>query len=111
MIRGEAVYAVNCAISDDDEVYFRGEPQMAKVKRIENNPRVLIGPRSIRGKPRGPLAEGWAGVLPATESQRAYELIRGNWSPAMWPSEIAMDRVGVSVVYVKIRAARLPADA
>jgi PPOX class probable F420-dependent enzyme len=105
---GEAVPTpVNCAISDDNKVYFRSEPQMAKVKRIESNPRVLVGPCSARGKPRGPLAEGSARVLRADESQRAYELVRGNWSPAMWPSEMAMDRLGVSVVYIEIRPAHL----
>jgi uncharacterized protein len=94
---------VNCAISEDGRVYFRSEPDMAKIKRIENDPRVLIAPCSLRGKPRGPLAEGRARLLPTAESESAYDLIRKNWSPAMWPSEMAMDRLGVPMVYVEVR--------
>lgn len=93
---------VNCAISEDGRVYFRSEPQMAKIKRIENNPRVLVGPCNIRGKPRGPLSEGRARILSAAENEPAYTLIRHNWSPALWPSEMAMDRLGVPVVYVEV---------
>jgi PPOX class probable F420-dependent enzyme len=93
---------VNCAISEDGRAYFRSEPQTAKIKRIESNPRVLIGPCNIRGKPHGPLAEGRARILSAAESEPAYTLIRDNWSSAMWPSEMAMDRLGVSVVYVEV---------
>lgn len=99
---------VNCAISEDGVVYFRSEPQMAKIKRIESNPRVLIGPCNIRGKPRGPLAEGHARVLPEAESAAAYALVRANWSPGMWPSEMAMDRMGVSMVYVEVRGGPAP---
>jgi uncharacterized protein len=95
---------VNCAISEEGRAYFRSEPQTAKIKRIESNPRVLIGPCNIRGKPRGPLAEGRARVLSAAESKPAYSLIRGNWNPAVWPSEMAMDRLGVPVVYVEVRS-------
>jgi PPOX class probable F420-dependent enzyme len=93
---------VNCAVSEDGRLFFRSEPQMAKIKRIANNPRVLVGPCNVRGKPRGPLAEGLARILPVEDSDLAYSLIRKNWSPTMWPSEMAMDGLGVSVVYIEV---------
>jgi PPOX class probable F420-dependent enzyme len=106
---GEAVPTpVNCALSDDGRLFFRSEPHTAKIKRIANNPRVLVGACSMRGKPRGPLAYGTARVLATEESARAYGLIRRNWSPTMWPSEMAMDRLGVDAVYVEV-VARSPA--
>jgi uncharacterized protein len=94
--------AVNCGLSDDGKLYFRSEPHLAKIKRITNNSRVLLAPCNIRGKPLGPLAEGTARILPPAESARAYAAIRGNWSPAMWPSEMGMDRLGVQMVYVEV---------
>ena len=100
---GEAVATpVNCAISEQGRAYFRSEPQTAKIRRIEDNPRILVGPCNIRGKPRGPLAEARARILSAEESKRAQALIRENWSVAMRPGELAMDRLGVEVVYVEV---------
>lgn len=99
---------VNCALSEDGALYFRSEPHTAKIKRITNNPRVLVGPCNLRGKPRGALAEGQARVLPTADSDIAYELIRKNWGPSMWPSEMAMDRLGVEVAYVEIRGKDSP---
>jgi PPOX class probable F420-dependent enzyme len=101
---GEAVPTpVNCGVSDDGRLFFRSEPHMAKIKRIANNPRVLVGPCNVRGKPRGPLAEGTARLLPEEEDELAYSVIRKNWAPTMWPSEMAMDGLGVQVVYVEVR--------
>jgi PPOX class probable F420-dependent enzyme len=96
---------VNCALSDDGRLFFRSEPHTAKVKRLASEPRVLVGPCNVRGKPRGPLAAGTARTLAPDDSEQAYRLIRKNWSAAMWPSEMAMDRLGVEVVYVEVKAA------
>ncbi len=95
---------VNCALSEEGKLYFRTEPQTAKVKRIANDSRVLVGPCNLRGKPRGELAAGRAQVLPEAESETAYELIRANWSATMRPGELIMDGVGVEVVYVEVQA-------
>lgn len=96
---------VNFGLSEDGKLYFRSEPQVAKIRRIRNNSRVLIGACNVRGKPRGPLAVGTARILPSTERKQAYTLIRANWSPAMWPGERALDILGVQVVYVEVTAA------
>jgi PPOX class probable F420-dependent enzyme len=93
---------VNVGLSDDGRLYFRTEPHVAKVRRIRNNPRVLVGPCSLRGKPRGPMAEGIARVLEPDESQPAAALVAANWSAAMRPGERGMDLLGVPVVYVEV---------
>ncbi len=93
---------VNCGLAKDGKLYFRSEPHVAKIKRINNNPCVLVGPCNICGKPRGPLAQGTARILSTEESRQAYKVLRAKWSPWMWPSEMAMDRLGVEVIYIEV---------
>jgi len=93
---------VNHGLSEDGKVYFRSEPGASKIKRITNNPRVLIGPCNIRGKPLGPLAEARARILPPAESEEALAFIRDNWSRMMKTAERSLDRLGVPEVYVEV---------
>jgi hypothetical protein len=48
---------------------------LGKVKRIRNNPRVLVEPCDRMGKTLGPFVEAEARILPDEESQRADELL------------------------------------
>src|SRR5919106_5880528 len=58
---GEAVPTpVNIGVSDEGKLYFRAEPRSAKVRRIRRDPHVRVCASDMRGKPRGPLAEGTA---------------------------------------------------
>jgi PPOX class probable F420-dependent enzyme len=93
---------VNIGLSPDGKVYFRCEPHVAKIKRLTNNPRVLVGPCNMRGKPTGPLIQATARVLPATESQRAYEILESNWPTPLKMLERTYDRIGVPAVYVEV---------
>jgi uncharacterized protein len=93
---------VNVGVSDDGKVYFRAEPTAWKVRRLTSNPRVLVGPCNLRGKPKGPLAEGTARVLSGQEAARGEQVVAGNWSRAMRPLEKALDVTGVETVYVEI---------
>src|SRR5437764_12750329 len=51
------------------KLYLRTDASTAKVARIRNDPRVLVGPANSRGKPRGPLAGGTARLMSADESK------------------------------------------
>jgi uncharacterized protein len=93
---------INHAISDDGKLYFRSEPHVGKMKRIRNNPRVLVVPCTFRGKPRGAAAEGIARELAGVEAERAFELIRSNWGGVMRPYERGLDLAGVPEVYVEV---------
>lgn len=95
---------INHALSEDGRLYFRSEPTAGKIKRIRNGATVLVGPCNYRGKPRGALAEGRARILSGIESERAAELVRGNWSPTMRIAERSMDTLGVPEVYVEVVA-------
>jgi uncharacterized protein len=63
----------------DGKLYFRSYADAVKLKRIRNNPRVLVGPCDVRGKPKGKLIEGRARVLSEAEEGRAEEAIKANY--------------------------------
>ena len=48
---------------NDGKAYIRTEADVAKVKRIANDPRVCLAPCTVRGRPLGPTAEGRARLL------------------------------------------------
>ena len=96
---------VNFGLSDDGRLYFRSEPHVAKVRRIQRDPHVRVCPCSFRGKPLGPLVEGRARVLPESENERAYSIVASNWRSDMRPFEKTLDRIGVPEVYVEVTPA------
>ncbi len=57
------------------KVYVMTSLKAGKVKRIRNNPRVLIGPSDQRGTPRGETADGLARVLGPDEVEVAKEAL------------------------------------
>ena len=63
----------------DGKLYFRTYAGAAKVKRIRNNPRVLVGPCDVRGKPKGSLIEARARVLSDAEEAAAEKAIQSNY--------------------------------
>ena len=60
-------------------LYFRTYADAAKLKRIRANPRVLVGPCDVRGKPAGPMLEARARPLGADEKAMAEKAIRSNY--------------------------------
>ena len=66
-------------VDDQGRLYFRTYAHAAKVKRIRNNPRVLVAPSTMRGKPKGPAAAGSARILDAGEEPHAEETIQSNY--------------------------------
>jgi PPOX class probable F420-dependent enzyme len=63
----------------DGTLYFRTYADAPKVTRIRANPRVLLGPCDVRGKPKGDLIEGRARVLPVAEEGAAEQAIQANY--------------------------------
>jgi PPOX class probable F420-dependent enzyme len=96
---------VNFGLDDDGRLYFRSEPDTAKIRRIERDPRVRVGPCGLFAKPQGPLADGTARVLPPEESERAHAALEENWSPGMRLFERGADRIGIDAVYVEVTPA------
>jgi PPOX class probable F420-dependent enzyme len=93
---------INFGLSDDGKLYFRSEPHVAKVRRLKRDPHVRACPCNVRGKPRGPMVECTARVLPEAENERAYSIVASNWRPDVRIIERAYDRIGVPEVYVEL---------
>jgi PPOX class probable F420-dependent enzyme len=63
----------------DGKLYFRTYADTGKLKRIRRDPRVLVGPCDVRGKPKGPMVEARARLLEADEEPVAEQAIRDNY--------------------------------
>ena len=64
----------------DGRLHITTEADSGKMKRIRNNPRVLISPCNMRGKPTGPSVEGLArDVQDADTSEAEQALRRKHW--------------------------------
>jgi PPOX class probable F420-dependent enzyme len=101
---GDAVPSpVNFGLSDDGLLYFRCDPDSAKVKRMTRDPHVRVCACSFRGKPLGPLVEGTARVLHAAEAARAAEVVAANWDLFNRVYERSVDRMNIPITYVEVR--------
>jgi PPOX class probable F420-dependent enzyme len=89
----------------DGKLYFRTESDVNKVKRLRNDPHVRVGPCNWRGKPVGPLVEGTARVLPASENERAYAVLKANYTFGSRLFESGLDRLPLDIVYVEVTPA------
>ncbi len=87
----------------DGKLYVRSEANVAKVKRVHNDPRVRVAPCTVRGKPVGPPAEGRARVLdqPSNE-EKAEAALQANYGLGRKVYEGAGGAFGVRTVYLEI---------
>ena len=63
----------------DGKAYFRTYADAHKIKRIRNNPDVLIGPCDPRGKPKGPMTTARARVVSEAEAAAAERAVQSNY--------------------------------
>jgi PPOX class probable F420-dependent enzyme len=99
---GDAVPSPVLFALADGKVVFRTDASVGKVKRMRNNPRVLVGPCNMRGKPRGPLAAGSARFLDGTEAEEARLALRRNYTLPMGIFESGVDRMPIELEYVEV---------
>ncbi len=72
---GEPVVTPVWYIVLDGKLYVRTGAGSGKVKRIRNNPRVLLAPTTVRGKRIGPESEAKARILGPGEEELAEKAI------------------------------------
>ncbi|HZU49757.1 MAG TPA: PPOX class F420-dependent oxidoreductase [Mycobacterium sp.] len=106
---GEAMPSpVNYGVADG-KLYVRTDASTGKVRRIRNNPRVVVVPSGLRGKPRGQPVAGVARILPESERAHANEAIAANWSLPMKVLERSLDKsaeaFGMPIAYIEIAPA------
>jgi uncharacterized protein len=89
----------------EGRLYVRTEADAAKVKRIRANPRVRVAPCNVRGKPAGPVAEGYARVLLAPDNERAESVLRANYGVERRLYEAVFGKSGVPLVYLEVTPA------
>jgi uncharacterized protein len=90
-------------LDGEGRLYFRTGAEVAKVKRIQRNPRVLVAPCTVRGKPLGPSIEGTARLLSSEEEkERAEAAIKSNYGMGRRLYESAADAVGGDEAYVEV---------
>ena len=75
----------------DDRVYVSAESHSGKMKRIRNNPRVVLTPRIAWGRPRGESVEGIARIVEGNEPLRqgSQALLRNTGWSWRWPASSA----------------------
>jgi uncharacterized protein len=66
-------------LDGEQRLYVRSDAGAAKVKRLNADPRVLVGPCDARGKPLGPLAAGTGRVLEPHEAGHAEAVLRSSY--------------------------------
>jgi uncharacterized protein len=89
-------------LDDEGRLYFRTGPDVAKVRRIRNNPRVLVAPCTVRGKPLGRSIEGVARELPREAREHAEAAIQSNYGLGRRLYEGTADAIGDDVAYVEV---------
>jgi PPOX class probable F420-dependent enzyme len=109
---GEAMLSpINHGVADG-KIYVRTDGSTGKVKRINNNPRVVVVPSSLRGKPKGQAVAGVARILPESEHAHADKVIAGNWSLPMKLFERSLDKgsaaFDIPTTYIEIAPAPEP---
>jgi PPOX class probable F420-dependent enzyme len=100
---GEAVPTpVWFGLDHEGRLYFRTGPDVAKVRRIRNDPRVLVAPCTVRGKPLGPSIEGTARVLSTERRAHAEAAIQSNYGLGRRLYEGTADAIVDDVAYVEV---------
>jgi uncharacterized protein len=84
------------------KLYLRTDASTAKVTRIRNEPRVLVGPANSRGKPRGPLASGTARLMSVDENDAAYAVLKQNYTPVQRLGERMIDMLPIQIAYIEV---------
>jgi PPOX class probable F420-dependent enzyme len=92
-------------LDEAGRLYFRTGADVAKVRRLRRDPRVLVAPCTVRGKPLEPSIEGTARVITPEEKEHAEAAIQSNYGLGRRLYEGAADAVGGDEVYVEITPA------
>jgi uncharacterized protein len=83
-------------------LYVRTERTAGKVKRLRNDPRLLVAPCTVRGKPLGAPFEATARMLPEADEGLAERALATRYGLGRALFEWAMDAMRVDMGYLEI---------
>ncbi len=99
---GTAVPTPVWAAEHDGLLYVRSERASGKLKRLRNDPRMLIAPCTVRGRPLGKPLEASARVLAAEQEPPAERVLAGRYGFGRALFERTMDVMRVDMCYLEI---------
>lgn len=82
--------------------YVRSERTAGKIKRLRKDPRVLVAPCTVRGKPLGAPLEATAGVVDPEREQIAEQALARRYGLGRALFEWAFDRMRIDMCYLEI---------
>jgi uncharacterized protein len=92
-------------LGEDGKLYIRTESDVAKVKRIRNDPHVKVAPCGSRGQPRGELIEGRARIVSTDEEDRAEQALKAHFGLGRRIYESTMGAASGPMVYIEVSPA------
>ena len=99
---GKAVPTPVWAAEADGRFYVRSEREAGKVKRLRRDPRLLVAPCTVRGKPLGAPFEATARVLDAEEEPVGERALAARYGFGRWLFEMSMDVLRIDMCYLEI---------
>jgi PPOX class probable F420-dependent enzyme len=83
-------------------LYVRTERSSGKVKRLRHDPRLLVAPCTMQGKPLGPPLEATATVLAGEEERAAEHALATRYGRGRELFELAMDLMRIDMCYLRV---------
>jgi PPOX class probable F420-dependent enzyme len=90
------------AAESQGRFYVRSERTAGKIKRLRNDPRVLLAPCTVRGKPLGAPFEATATVAPTERELMAEQALVLRYGLGRALFEWTFDRMRIDMCYLEI---------
>jgi PPOX class probable F420-dependent enzyme len=90
------------AAEADGRLYARSERTAGKIKRLRHDPRVLVAPCTVRGKPLGSPFEATARMLPSQDEAIAEQALVRRYGLGRALFEWTLDRMRIDMCYLEI---------
>lgn len=90
------------AAESDGCFYVRSERTAGKMKRLRNDPRVLVAPCTVRGKPLGAPLEATASVVDSEREWIAEQALVSRYGLGRAIFEWTFDRMRIDMCYLEI---------
>ncbi len=95
-------------LDEQGRAYVRTPHDAGKLKRVRNDPRALIAPSNVRGKPAGPALHGTARIVPEEEWPHAEAALAAAYGFGRRLYESLLGGSADKEAYVEISPANSP---